>query len=93
MKRIPDCWRDCKDENYKKQILKIRDGLFIKLDEGSENIFRIRRLMFGGEIKKIQKSFVETGFILASCLGALTSSLSITCKDCEHRVEWENFNS
>ncbi|MBT3510305.1 MAG: hypothetical protein HN472_12280 [Nitrospina sp.] len=85
MDNSPQCWRECENEEFKKEIDRERKKIFKKIDEGAENFNRIRRLMYGGDIKEIHSNLQICSENLASCHEELLRLLGRHCKECKYR--------
>lgn len=85
MAKIPQCWRDCKNEHYREKIDRERKLLLKQLDEGVEKLQKIRRLIYGGALEEIYSTFQDCQKILGNSLGRFHGILSIHCDKCEHR--------
>jgi hypothetical protein len=85
MIKVPQCWRACKNENYRVEIDRERKILLKKIDQGIEEFQNIKRLIYSGNIEEVYLSFSKCQSNLGNCLGGFKSVLSINCQDCQHR--------
>jgi len=85
MAKVPQCWRECKTTGYREEIDRERKSLFEKMEQGIENLQKIRQLIYSGDIEEVYAHFADCQNILGTCLGEFQSILSIRCTDCKHR--------